>query len=72
MSQASDRRDELRWRHSIWRGAAGILLTVGIFAMSFAVARVGTRPVNVILLTLGFVSLLSGVMLTRRLRPRRA
>jgi hypothetical protein len=71
MNQASDRAGEPRWQHRISRRAAGLLLTVGIFAMSFAVAGLWSPAVNVTVLILGFVSLVSGVILTRRLRPRR-
>jgi hypothetical protein len=71
MNQASARAGQPRWQYRISRRAAGILLTAGIFAMSFAIARLWSPAVNVTLLTVGFVSLVSGVILTRRLRPRR-
>jgi hypothetical protein len=71
MNQASARAGDSRRQHGIWRRTAGLLMTLGIFAMSFAAARVSSATVNVILLTLGFTSLISGVILTRRIRPRR-
>ena len=71
MNQASARVGEPRGQYGISRRAAGILLTAGIFAMSFGVARLWSPAVNGILLALGFVSLVSGVILTRKLGPRR-
>jgi hypothetical protein len=69
MNQAPARAGGPRRQDRFGRRTAGLLLAVGIFVMFFGLSGASTRPANVILATVGFVSLVSGAVLTRRLRP---
>jgi hypothetical protein len=57
---------EPRWQYAVlWRYGALLLAAVGLLAMGFGAADVSGASISVTLMTLGFICLISGVVLPR-------
>ena len=66
MNTSGQGSEDPRWQYKVlWRYGALLLVVVGLLAMGFGAAGVTGTPVDETLLSLGFISLVAGVVLPR-------